>query len=133
MKTVWNLPKGISDLTLLDLKQDDVDMKLDTPDRSSGSDAEKVLVNNFYAYANSHSRAAVLKRLTRHETKLVSLIDISDASAELPNDLNVEVDDASFSVRKCLGIVLKGIRAIQKVFEESNGSFDNMSRPLSRN
>ena len=76
-------------------------------DWGSNSIAEKVLVNNLYACSYSYSRAAVLKRFNKHGARLLSLLDIDNASAELSHDLSVGIIEA--------------IEVIRVVFWESEG------------
>jgi hypothetical protein len=120
--------KSISDLTFLSLNTEAVDMKVDTPDRGSNSIAENFLINNLYASIYYYSRAAVLKRFNKHEARLLSLLEIANASAELSHDLSVGIDGESFSVRKCLETVIKATRLIRVLFVKSERGFDSTSK-----
>ena len=124
LETVWNLMKSISDLTFLSLNTEavDDDMKVDTPDRESNS------IANLYASIYSYSRAAVLKRFNKHEARLLSLLDIANASAELSHDLSVGIDGKSFSVRRCLDTVIKATSLIRGLFARLEGGFDSTSK-----
>ena len=124
--------KSISDLTLLGLNPEAVDMKVDTPDRGNNSTAAKVLVNNLYACIYSYSRAAVLKRFNKHGVRLLSLLDIANASAELSHDLSVGINGESFSVRECLEMIIEAIELIRVIFLESEGGSNSMSKSTQR-